>query len=322
MKLALDTQLVLRTQARRILTGAAEVAGASVIIPETAAFFAKLHYHHVARPYVAKRIAWRAAEAGIGLDGEAEAAEATKLLNTVTTGFTRWLDEEPRRNDAMIGIGRRESAANVTAMELSIAGVVSDPSDHRWGVGEDPYVIAEALHAGAHWIATENLKTIEHGPMEQWLDKVQREGRFTHVPRPFVLSADGAVRTLLNHRFGQSPDQMNDQVMALASAITQPRNPTLGLRRRLGILTSLSDDLRSSGLIHTAGALSRWLTKAHARLTTCESEVQSALEALNETVPVQAVERTRASEDRRLRAEAGDARTQSRQATRGPERGR
>ena len=59
MKIALDTQLVMRTQARRLITGAAEVAGAAVIVPETAAFFAKLHYHKVARRYVAKRVEWK-----------------------------------------------------------------------------------------------------------------------------------------------------------------------------------------------------------------------------------------------------------------------
>ena len=36
--------------------------------------------------------------------------------------------------------------------------------------------------------------------MEAWLDDAQREGRYTHVPRPFILSAEGAVDTLLKQR--------------------------------------------------------------------------------------------------------------------------
>ena len=306
MKIALDTQLVMRTQARRLITGAAEVAGAAVIVPETAAFFAKLHYHKVARRYVAKRVEWNAAEQGLELDDETQATQAMQLLETVTAGFSRWLDEEPGRNDGMIELGRRTPEAEVTAMELSIANVVVDPTDHRWGVGEDPYVIAEALHAGAHWIASENLETIKRDPMERWLDTVQAEGRFRHVPRPFVLEGDGAVATLLAQRFGWGPEKPTNQVAALAAALCEPRSSTLGLRRRIGSLARFADDIRSAGLTATAGGISKWVTKATARLQSREWEVQEELEKLRQTIPVDMVFRTRGAEDRRLEAETGD----------------
>ena len=322
MKIALDTQLVMRTQARRFVTGAAEVAGVAVIVPETAAFFAKLHYHKVARRYVAKRVEWTAAEQGVKLDDETQARHATRLLETVTAGFAEWLDEEPTRNDGMIEIGRRTPEAEVTAMELSIAGVVADPTDHRWAVGEDPYVIAEALHAGAHWIASENPETIKREPMERWLDKVQAKGRFAQVPRPFVLGGDGAVTTLLAQRFGRDPERAADQVVALAAALCEPRSSTLGLPRRVGILASFADDIRAAGLTTTGGELGRWVTRANARLRNRATDVQEELEALRHTIPVDHVYRTRAAEDRRLKAEAEHAKTRKAQTTNAPALGR
>ena len=101
--------------------------------------FVKLHkvatlvftYHKVARRYVAKRVEWNAAEQGLELDDETQATQAMQLLETVTAGFSRWLDEEPGRNDGMIELGQRTPEAEVTAMELSIANVVVDPTDHR-----------------------------------------------------------------------------------------------------------------------------------------------------------------------------------------------
>ena len=322
MKIALDTQLVMRTQARRLITGAAEVAGAAVIIPETAAFFAKLHYHKVARRYVAKRVEWSAAERGLKLDDEKQAAHAARLLETVTAGFAEWLDEEPGRNDGMIEIGRRTPQAEVTAMELSIAGVVVDPGDHRWAVGEDPYVIAEALHAGAHWIASENLETIERDAMERWLDRVQARGRFAQVPRPFVLGGDGAVGTLLARRFGGDPEMAAEQVAALAAALCEPRSSTLGLARRVGVLASFADDIRAAGLTSTGLEIGRWVTRANARLKRRESEVHEELEKLRRTIPVGNVYRTRAAEDRRLKAEGEHGRTRRAQTTNAPAPGR
>lgn len=161
---------------------------------------------------------WSAAAQGLELDDNQQAAQAARQLESVTAGFAKWLDEEPGRNDGIIEIGQRTQDAEVTAMELSIADVVIDPSDHRWGVGEDPYVIAEALHAGAHWIASENLETIKREAMERWLDKVQTKGRFTQVPRPFVLGGDGAIMTLLAQRFGHGAEDASDQVVGHTAA--------------------------------------------------------------------------------------------------------
>ncbi|MCY4285477.1 MAG: DUF4276 family protein [Thiotrichales bacterium] len=84
-----------------------------------------------------------------------------------------------------------------TAMEVAQAGVVNDPHDLRWEIGEDPYVLGEALEVGAHWVASDNFKTLDRDAMEAWLDDAQREGRYTQVPRPFIPSAESAVDTLL-----------------------------------------------------------------------------------------------------------------------------
>ena len=117
----------------------------------------------------------------------------------------------------------RTRKAQGVAMEISNEGVVDDPEDRRWGVGEDPYVIAEALEAGAHWLASDNFKTLRPDVMEIWLDKVQRCGRFTHVPRPFILSAEQALRDMQNR--SMEWNGVEDELMrrAIAYAVSRPR---------------------------------------------------------------------------------------------------
>ena len=164
--IAIDTRIVMRTNARRMVFGAAEMAGATVIVPETAAFFAKVHYHRVAAGYAATRVRWEAAEQGTELSDEEAARLTNERTERACAGFTRWLDSEPTRNDSLMRIAPRTSEAGTTAMELALAGAVTDRKDQRWVVGEDPYVIAEALHAGAHWLASENFETLREGAME------------------------------------------------------------------------------------------------------------------------------------------------------------
>ncbi len=301
MKIALDTQLLMRTNARRLIFGAAELAGADVLVPETAAFFAKLHYHRVARRYVQNKVKWSTATRMESIDETTLAARADALLEAAVAGYARWLDSEPLRNDALMRSAPRTAEASVLAMQLSLAGVVVDSKDQRWAVGEDPYVLAEALEAGAHWIASENFATVNQGAMELWLDRAQDQGRFRHVPRPFILDAESAVATLLaqadpgtNRRDGRR------DTVALAYALCEPKRKDTPLVRRLNILGGFAEDARAGGMTMAGEEIAQWHREQLAMLETDRQAVLRAIGRLQRDIGRERVQRTRDAEDRRL----------------------
>ena len=304
--IAIDTQIVMRTNARRMVFGAAEMAGATVIVPETAAFFAKVHYHRVAAGYAATRVRWEAAEQGTELSDEEAARLTNERTERACAGFTRWLDSEPTRNDSLMRIAPRTSEAGTTAMELALAGAVNDREDRRWVVGEDPYVIAEALHAGAHWLASENFETLREGAMEAWLDEVQAQGRFTHVPRPFILRADTAVRTLMGRAAEAQRDTHEDRadVLALAHALSEPKRQSTPLARRVAIMGTFGEDIAAGGITRAGAIIRRWHADSAARLGTNPQRVRDEIEELKRWIPTDRVQRTRDVEDRRLALES------------------
>ena len=326
MKIAIDTQLLMRTHARRMLFGAAELASADIVVPETAAFFAKLHYHKVASRYVEKRVEWDAAVKGEDVDEETLARRASILLHTTTTGFTQWLDSEPLRNDSLMRTASRTPQATVIAMQLKLAGVVVDSKDHRWIVGEDPYVVAEALEAGAHWLASENFATLREGAMERWLDEMQSKGKYGWVPRPFILKPDDALATLLAQAgLAESATRRKRSAVGLAYALSEPKRAEVPLERRLNIIATFGEDARDGGL-HEAGVeIDRWYTRQIARLSEEAGrahEVTAEMQRLRTEIGATRVQRTRDAEDRRLRLEtrseaSGNAQTTQPQRTAG-----
>lgn len=316
--IAIDTQIVMRTNARRMVFGAAEIAGATIIVPETAVFFAKVHYHRVAAGYAATRVRWEAAEQGTELSDEEAARRTSARTERACAGCTKWLDTEPTRNDSLVRVAQRTSEAGTTAMELALAGAVNDPKDHRWVVGEDPYVIAEALHAGAHWIASENFETLREGAMEAWLDEVQAQGRFTHVPRPFIVRADTAIRTLMGRAAGAQRDPHEDRadVLALAHALSEPKRQSTPLARRVAIVGMFGEDIAAGGITRAGAIIRKWHADSAARLGTNPQRVRDEIEELRQWIPTDRVQRTRDGEDRRLTLEAkGEEATNRRENT-------
>lgn len=197
MKIAIDARILVRSRARRTLLGAAELCEAQVVVPETALAMAKLHYPTMSAAYVRKTLQWDDVMAGKRTSDEAMGLRVHDATQTLGIGFARWLDEEKRRHDGVFTEAPQTRRGQGVAMELSGAGAVDKPRDGRWGVGGGPYVIAEALEAGAHWVASGNFRTLESGVMELWLDEAQARGRYTHVPRPFVLTAEQALRKMI-----------------------------------------------------------------------------------------------------------------------------
>ena len=203
---------------------------------------------------------------------------------------------------------RRENATHTSvAMELDRAGVVEDPRDTRWGIGEDPYVLAEALEAGAHWIASGNFSTLKPERMERWLDRVQAQGRFTHAPRPFILDPETAVLTMLRPDVPGRQQRYNHEEVtsALAHALSKPNEHAENLKRRVAILARFANDLTDCGMAALGEGVSRWCARAAARNTTGrENETWEEIDNMERTVLTAEVRRTREAEDRRIALES------------------
>ena len=138
-------------------SASAVLSGTDVLVPETAAEMAKQNYAKVSRHYIEDQVEWEDERDGTSWSSEKMGQEIAKRLSRVVKGFERWIDDEPLRNDSAFSIAKRTPRAEALAMEIARAGVVTDPDDERWEIGEDPYVLGEALEAGAHWMASDNF---------------------------------------------------------------------------------------------------------------------------------------------------------------------
>lgn len=306
MKIAVDAQVVLRNHARRMVFGAAEAANCDVVLPVTVAVMAKMHYAKVSTKYVTNKTMWELALAGKEISDEGLGLLIHERLTRVSAGFARWIDEEPKRNDRIFEIGERTRWAQGVAMELARAQVVADPTDMRWEVGEDPYVLAEALEAGAHWIASGNLRTLKPENMEQWLDDAQAQGRFTEVPRPFILDPEAAVTKMLGH--GQTgygkPYEKRKLTRALAHALSEPNDETASLERRVTILARFASELNDCGMTAAGRSLEEWTLLSAARMENAEEhEVWEDIQEMQRVVYTAEVRRTCEAEDRRMDCE-------------------
>ena len=69
----------------------------------------------------------------------------------------------------------------------------------------------------------------------RWLDRAQAQGRYTDVPRPFILKPDQAVRMLLTQREGSGTGEsrhIEQQITALALALSEPQS-RMGIAQRV-----------------------------------------------------------------------------------------
>ena len=318
MRIAVDAQIMLRNHARRMIIGAAELARWNVVVPITAATMAKMHYAKVSTNYVTKKTVWDSKLAGEEISDEALGLRIYDALEKTSAGFAQWIDDESRRNDRIFEIGDRTRKAQGVAMELARAKVVDDPQDTRWEVGEDPYVIAEALEARAHWIASGNFRMLKPQNMERWLDQVQAQGRFESVPRPFIIDPETAVTKMLRYE-GPSQSQYDERALArgLAHAVSEPDDADASLGRRVAILTRFASELSDCGMSTAGQTLAEWCMSAAARIQRAkEQEVWNDIREMRRMVLTEEVKRTREAEKRRMRHEEGPARATGQQRAR------
>jgi len=303
--MALDAQLLLRNHARRMLFGAAEFGRWNLLVPTTAAVMARTHYAKVIRAYVTRQTEFEANRRNEPLSDEVLGRQIYDRLTQASAGFGTWLDTEPKRNDALFTIVERTRAAQGLAMELARARVIEDDDDTRWQIGEDPFVLAEALEAGAHWIASGNFETLNTENMERWLDRVQAKGRFTNVPRPFIIGPNAALEKMIAFE-GPGARAFDDGTMlrAIAHAVSEPSSTYTTLTHRIGILARFADRVTRSGMNEAGDSIRRWTDAAARRqLEGKETEVWQEIEQMRQIIATSDVRRTREAEDRRLALE-------------------
>ena len=201
-------------------------------------------------------------------------------------------------------------------MELHAAGVVDDPSDRRWKVGEDPYVIAEALEAGAHWLVSDNLSTLKPGVMELWLDKAQAEGRYMQAPRPFILLPDQAVHKMIEQSVQWKRTVHPSVRRAVIHAVGAPRDPGRSVDGRLVIFERFARELQDCGMPITGEETEHWAHKMRAEIVAGNAaRVEREFATLTNLVPIERVSRTREAEERRMHEEGLVNRAQTQRTT-------
>ena len=303
-KLAIDANLLVRNATRRLMMGVAEVARFQVVIPATAAEVAKQVYRKVRAQDEKRRVEHDVDLRGAPENGKEASDQLAQALDNTQTGFAQWLDNEPLRNDAMIDIAASSERTREVASALLLAEVVDDPDDRRFGTGENPQVLAEALEAGAQWVASDNLHTISVDAMERWLDKEREMGHYLQVPRPFILRPDQAVEALLRVADPQAmadPWDADTMHIALCAALCEAKRPSAPLKAHISNLSRFADETRKGGAPLTGGLTGQWVRKAMRRLETQrDGEVASGLSELRSRIPPTAIGKTRAAEDRRL----------------------
>ena len=307
-KIAIDTQLMLRNHARRMLLGAAEAAKHEVLLPETAATMASLNYHRAAHKYVERSLKWDNPAQWRATSEEERIRLIEERLTAACNGFARWIEEEPRRNDAAFRIAPRTRTCMQLAIELARAGVVDDDDDRRWEVGEDPYVLAEALEAGAHWVASGNFETLDDDEMERWLDRAQAQGRYLDVPRPFILKPDKAVRMLLAQREGLGTAEDHDidqQITALGLALSEPQT-RMDIAQRVVVTRRFGHAVGKAGMGQAGRHIQEWTEEAADIVSEGRgAAVWEQIERMRMKLASSDVQVTRNAEDRRMKLEAG-----------------
>ena len=198
----------------------------------------------------------------------------------------QWLEQERDRNDRAWEFVPSPPSSQLLQLELLDSGALTDNKNRH----KDALVIAEAALAGAHIIASDNLKTIRHGVLNAWLAERKAEGHplLEQVQVPFVLDPDETAYAKCRHL---ARKDIGSQCLEWALAACRPNNPDLPVTRLQGIVRRFAANIQSAGFI----AVGRAIVDALDDMSADEREFN--LRHAGGTA-----ERTRASEERRLAA--------------------
>ena len=198
----------------------------------------------------------------------------------------QWLEGERRRNDRAWEYVPSPPSSELLQLELLDSGALTDNKNRH----KDALVVAEAALAGAHIIASDNLKTIRHGVLNAWLAERKAEGHplLEQVQVPFVLDPDETTFAKCRHL---ARKDVGGQCLEWALAACRPNSPDLPVARLQGIVRRFAANIQSAGFI----AVGRAIVDALDDMSPDEREFNLRHAGGN-------AERTRASEERRLAA--------------------
>ena len=294
---ALDTCILIRNTARRMLAGVQEACSSWILLPQESIRECNVPYAAVAGKRIRRRLE-REALVRWGRDWSDPQVrwlrtEGRRLTSREARGFKRWVHAEVLRNDSAYTRGPKKTSADVErAEQIAVEALEGDPGE-QWDKG-DPLIIAQAARAGAELAGTDNMRRVRQAKLDTLIAEWKVEGFCPDARIPFVRTADEAVAARLHdereHVFDRRCTRIAYSVCRPGSLAGRLPEPVLN------ILDGFMAHLEADGMPVTAAAIERekerWLKR--------EAQWFDALEAERIDLP-----RTRAGEGRRRRYEQG-----------------
>ena len=189
-RMALDANLMLTVDARRFLCAMQELTGGSVLVGRQAYMETWHRSADFGRRAAERSIGHLVSESGRGWTRR-DNDRVDELAWANTQGWRAWMNGERRRNDAAWTYAGSPKRADRLQSAILGSGALTDNQKKA----QDAMTIAEAILSEAHVIASDNLKSIRHAVLNNWLAKKKAEGHalLQQVPVPFVLDPDAAV---------------------------------------------------------------------------------------------------------------------------------
>ena len=196
---AIDSVLLIRQSARRMLCAVQEYRGSMVIVPAEAARESPKVYQNVAAKQ-ARRESRAAARIMQEEWSEKErkawiVKDALWRKEVKTEAFARWIEEERQANDSAYTFPRLEEEDRMVAAELAMDALPEEADVVIPGQSGDPLVIAQALLRNAEMVGTDNMDMVDRDSVDGWIAGKNREGLYLQAARPFIRSADAVVES-------------------------------------------------------------------------------------------------------------------------------
>ena len=214
--IALDANLMLTVNVRRLLCSMQEMTGGSVLITQRVWHEAWLKCADT-NMRSAKRAEMRAK--GMAASGWL-ADDVERVLNVAdknTAGWRKWMHAEIKRGDsAWRYVDSPENAERLQLAVLSSEALKDGPKK-----ADDALVVAEAMLSGAHILASRDIGSIFHDILNSWAASMKAKGHplFRQVPDTFIMTPDAAAHRVYKDAGGGS---LGDSCLRWAVAACRP----------------------------------------------------------------------------------------------------
>lgn len=203
--IALDANLMLTVDVRRLLCSMQEMTGGSVCVTQRVRHEAWWRCADTSLK-AARRAEMRAREAA-GIDPGAEWGSAVhqrvlEVAERNAAGWRRWLHGESERDDG----AWRYAGQPKDAAKLQLEVLASDALKDGPKKADDALVVAEAMLSGAHILASRDIGSLFHDILNDWAAEMKADGHplFRNVPANFVMSPDAAAYRVCKDAGGRS----------------------------------------------------------------------------------------------------------------------